>query len=170
MKKRHLLIASFLLPNIYRTNGQIVKVPLMLNAWDTVTVNRDDSASVTLALETYKGNECLLLQSGMIILKGVDLRDGSIEAELSFPQQHSFPGFAVGCRTLTILRVFTSAPINQAILTQRNTRLISMGRQGSSCIMEMDMTMGILSDLTSGITLKLNFMVYRRSFILTAHQ
>src|SRR5678816_2301499 len=56
-------------------------------AWDTLGVNP--------VVETYKGKECFLLKSGAIILKNAELRDGIIEADISFPQQRNFPGFAV---------------------------------------------------------------------------
>jgi len=95
MKKTHLLIISTLLLNIFKTSGQAVKVPLALDRWDTITMNRDDSSGVKLGLGMYKGKECLILESGLIILKDVALRDGSVEADLSFPQQRSFPGFSV---------------------------------------------------------------------------
>ena len=110
MKKRHVLTAIFLSLNICTTNGQAVKLPLSLEVWDTITVNRDDSTGVRLALGTYKGKECLLLQSGMIMLKDVDLLDGSIEADLSFPQQRSFPGFAVRMKDINNFESFYLRP------------------------------------------------------------
>ena len=45
--------------------------------------------------QTIKGKECFLLRQGGIILKDVELRDGTIEADISFPQQRNFPGFGV---------------------------------------------------------------------------
>src|ERR1041385_4479637 len=87
MKNKYLLIAVVLLTIFCNAFGQTVTVPLTLNAWDTI--------AVTPVRETYKGKECFLLRSGGIILKGVELRDGTIEADISFPQQRNFPGFAV---------------------------------------------------------------------------
>ena len=49
---------------------------------------------VNFTTETYLGKECILLKAGFISAKGAKLRDGTIEADLSFPQQRSFPGFA----------------------------------------------------------------------------
>ena len=87
MKKAYFLTTVFLLTILCNAISQTVKVPLTLDAWDTIGVNP--------VHETYKGKECFLLRSGGIILKDVELRDGTIEADISFPQQRNFPGFAV---------------------------------------------------------------------------
>jgi hypothetical protein len=87
MKKVYFLTASFLLVIFCSTNAQTVKVPLTLDRWDTVGVRP--------IRETYMGKECFLLQSGGMIVKDAELRDGTIEADINFPQQRSFPGFAV---------------------------------------------------------------------------
>src|SRR5882672_10145443 len=95
MKKTHLLVAAFLLAALCNTIGQTVKVPLTLDRWDTVTRNKEDTLGTQVVRETYLGKECFRLESGTIILKDVDLRDGSFEADISFPRERSFPGFAV---------------------------------------------------------------------------
>lgn len=87
MKKSYLLATTFLLGFIYNANSQIVKVPSTIDAWDT--------SGAILVQETFKGKECLLIKSGAIVVKGANLRDGIIEADISFAQQRSFPGFAV---------------------------------------------------------------------------
>lgn len=87
MKNKRLLTAACLMTLLSNLAGQAIKVPLTLDAWDTVAVKPIQ--------ETYKGKECFLLQSGAIVLKNVELRDGTIEADISFPQQRNFPGFAV---------------------------------------------------------------------------
>jgi hypothetical protein len=87
MKNKYFLTAGFLSTIFCSTVAQTVKVPLTLEAWDTLGVNP--------IVETYKGKECFLLKSGAIILKSAQLRDGTIEADISFPQQRNFPGFAV---------------------------------------------------------------------------
>jgi len=87
MKNKQLLTMACVVTVLSNVAGQAVKVPLSLEAWDTVAVKPIH--------ETYKGKECFLLQSGAIILKNVELRDGTIEADISFPQQRNFPGFAV---------------------------------------------------------------------------
>ena len=84
MKKAYLLATAFLLVVFHNTVGQTVKVPLTLDVWDTI--------GARLTQETYMGKECLLLQSGAIMVKGAELRDGSIEADISFTQQRGFPG------------------------------------------------------------------------------
>lgn len=86
MKKAYFLAESFLLAILCNTAAQTVKVPPILDRWDTVGVN--------FTTETYMGKECILLKSGAITVKGVELKDGIIEADISFPQQRSFPGFA----------------------------------------------------------------------------
>lgn len=110
MKKKYLLIACFVALYFCRASGQTVKVPPTPDRWDTIKVNKDDTTSINLASGTYKGKACLVLQSGMIILKGVDLRDGSIEADLSFPQQRSFPGFAVRMKDIDNFESFYLRP------------------------------------------------------------
>jgi hypothetical protein len=88
MKKTHLLTAVFLSAVLFDTSGQTVKVPSTLDAWDTLSGAKP-------VREIYKGKECLRLDdSGMIVVKGAELRDGSIEADINFSQQRSFPGFA----------------------------------------------------------------------------
>ena len=110
MKKNHLLIAGFLLAAFYNTSGQTIKVPLTLDRWDTVTLEKEDTTRVKLVRETYKGKDCFLLQSGSIVLKDVDLRDGSIEADISFSKERSFPGFAVRMRDIDNFESFYLRP------------------------------------------------------------
>jgi len=86
MKKVHFLTAGILLAFMCNTSAQTINVPPTLEQWDTVGVN--------FTTETYMGKESILLKSGFISVKNADLRDGTIEADISFPQQRSFPGFA----------------------------------------------------------------------------
>lgn len=92
----------FLSAFLFNTNAQTVKVPADPNAWDTI--------DVTPIQETYKGKECLLIKSGAIIVKGTNLRDGIIEADISFPKQRSFPGFAVRMQDLKNFENFYLRP------------------------------------------------------------
>lgn len=92
MKKTYLLAAIVLLAFLFNVNGQTIKVPSTPDAWDTV--------GVLPVQETYKGKECLLIKSGAIIVKDANLRDGIIEADISFSRQRSFPGFAVRMQDL----------------------------------------------------------------------
>jgi len=85
--KQYVLTTIFLLTIFWNAVGQSVNVPLTLDSWDTLGVNP--------VRETYKGKDCFLLKGGAIILKNTELRDGIIEADISFPQQRNFPGFAV---------------------------------------------------------------------------
>lgn len=84
MKKAYLMATVFLLVTFHNTVCQTVKVPLTLDMWDTVGTKPIH--------ETYMGKECLLLQSGAIMVKGAELRDGIIEADISFTQKRGFPG------------------------------------------------------------------------------
>jgi len=84
MKKKFLLSASlFLTVFIY---GQTVQLPFTVEHW-----NLSEAKYTT---ENYQGKECIVIQSGGIITKNVDLRDGTIEVDMSFPQQRGFPGIA----------------------------------------------------------------------------
>jgi hypothetical protein len=85
MKKISLFSASLLLIIYVNTSAQTVKVSITPESWDTIGGKP--------LRETYLGKECLLIQKGAIIAKGTDLRDGIIEADISFPQQRGFPGF-----------------------------------------------------------------------------
>ena len=87
MKISQVPVTGFLLILFSDTSGQTVKVPLTLDRWDTI--------GVSPIVESYRGKECFLLQSGAIMLKDANFRDGTIEADISFSQQRSFPGFAV---------------------------------------------------------------------------
>jgi hypothetical protein len=86
MKKVYFLSTSLLLVIFSSTLAQTINVPSTLDSWDT-------TFGAKPARETYMGKECLLLQSGAIMVKDADLRDGTIEADISFSQQRGFPGF-----------------------------------------------------------------------------
>ena len=73
-----------------------------MDAWDTIGVNP--------IRETYLGKECFLLQSGGIIIKNSDLRDGTIEADISFPHQRGFPGFIVRMQDMLTYENFYVRP------------------------------------------------------------
>ncbi len=110
MKKRYVFATIFLLATIFNVNGQTVKVPLTLDKWDTITQEREDATHVTVTREVYKGKECFRVESGSIILKDVDLRDGIIEADVSFPQERGFPGFSVRMQDLSNFENFYMRP------------------------------------------------------------
>ncbi len=110
MKTRYFLTMGFLLAALYNTNGQTVKVPLTLDRWDTIKLDRKDTTSIKITQETYLGKECIVLQSGAMVLKDVNLRDGSIEADISFSQERSFPGFAVRMQDINNFESFYLRP------------------------------------------------------------
>src|SRR5689334_3592675 len=85
MKKNHLLIGVTLFLHGWQTSGQAVSVPFTSDRWNM----KGAQASV----ETYLGKECLLLKSGTVYLNDLQLQDGIIEADLSFPKERGFPGF-----------------------------------------------------------------------------
>jgi 3-keto-disaccharide hydrolase len=86
MKKAYLLIAVALLTSCWYANGQAVTVPFTSDQW-----NKEGTQS---SVETYLGKECLLLKSGIVFIKELQLQDGTIEADISFPQQRGFPGLS----------------------------------------------------------------------------
>jgi len=102
MKKAPFLIAGILLAIMCNTAAQTVKVPPTIDRWDTVGVN--------FTTETYLGKECILLKSGFISVKDAELRDGTIEADISFHQQRSFPGFAFRIQDLNNFENFYVRP------------------------------------------------------------
>src|SRR5689334_1603105 len=87
MKKICLVATGLLLIVHCNLSGQTVKIPLTLASWDTI-----DAKPVP---ETYMGKESFLLTSGTIIAKGVELRDGTIEADFNFSRERGFPGIQV---------------------------------------------------------------------------
>lgn len=92
----------FLFSFLFNAKAQTVKVPSDPKAWDTI--------GITPVQETYKGRECLLIKSGAIIVKDANLSDGIIEADICFPRQRSFPGFAVRMQDLKNFENFYLRP------------------------------------------------------------
>ena len=84
MKKIYGLIAGFLLAIVNPATAQTVNVPPNPEKWDTL--------GGLPVRETFLGKECLLLQKGVMFFKDAEIRDGIIEADISFPQQRGFPG------------------------------------------------------------------------------
>ncbi len=84
--KKLLLVAGLLSSICAMTLGQSVVAPLALERWNT-----EGAEAIP---EKYMGKETILIKSGMIFLKDIDLEDGIIEADISFPAQRSFPGFS----------------------------------------------------------------------------
>ncbi len=101
MKKSYLL-AGFLLAISYYTNSQAIKLPFGFDKWDTI--------GTTLTKETYMGKESVLLKSGGIYTKNVDLKDGIIEVDMSFAEQRSFPGLAFRMQDLSNFENFYVRP------------------------------------------------------------
>jgi len=102
MKKIIILLASLVLA-IYGTAAQSVNIPLTLSRWDTMGVKE-------FITETYMGKECVLLKTGAIKAKDIDLRDGTIEADISFPQKRGFPGFVFRIENLSNFENFYVRP------------------------------------------------------------
>src|SRR6266542_3319608 len=101
MKKLCLLTVLLLASFCYAT-GQAIKVPFESDKWDTI--------GTTLNTETYMCKESILLKSGAIYTKDVDLRDGVIEVDMSFPQVRSFPGIAFRMQDLNNFENFYVRP------------------------------------------------------------
>ncbi len=107
MKKTYLLTKIFLLAVLFDTHGQTIKVPSSPDAWNIVFGAKP-------VQETYMGKACLRLDTGMIVVKGVELRDGTIEADINFRQQRSFPGFAVHMQDINNFESFYLRPHQSA--------------------------------------------------------
>ena len=84
--KKLLSLPIFIFACVPYTDAQTVTAPFTSGNWN--------KQNAEVILEPYKGQESLLLKSGFIHLEDVDLLDGTIEADMSFPQQRGFPGFA----------------------------------------------------------------------------
>jgi hypothetical protein len=110
MTRMFLFTIAFMLANIFHASGQRVNVPLTLDRWDTIKLDKEDTASIKINKEIYLGKECIVLQSGIMVLKDVNLKDGSIEADISFPQERSFPGFAVRMQDINNYESFYLRP------------------------------------------------------------
>jgi hypothetical protein len=63
---------------------QPVNVPFTTDKWSM--------EGAQTSQETYLGKQCILVKTGAIIAKGIDLRDGVIEFDMSFPAGRGFPG------------------------------------------------------------------------------
>lgn len=100
--KKLCLVAGYIATAFLNTAGQTVKVPFKLDKWDTI--------GTTLNIETYKGKEAVLLKSGGLVTKNVDLRDGTIELDMSFPQQRGFPGIAFRMQDMSNFENFYVRP------------------------------------------------------------
>src|SRR5687768_15388344 len=86
MIKIYFLTTGFVLASLCYAATQTVNVPPALDRWNTAFANA--------TIETLSGKTGILLKSGFMYLKDVDFLDGTIEADVSFPQQRGFPGFA----------------------------------------------------------------------------
>src|SRR5687767_5196363 len=86
MKKTYLLIAAALLTSSWYAHSQAITVPFTSDQW-----NKEGAQS---SMETFMGKECILIKSGTVFLKDLQLQDGIIEADISFPQQRGFPGLS----------------------------------------------------------------------------
>jgi hypothetical protein len=84
MKKLPIIV--FLFINCSYVSAQVVKVPFTKDEWNM------QYGEITP--ETYLDKEDILLKSGAIMTKHVNLLDGSFEVDMSFPEQRGFPGFA----------------------------------------------------------------------------
>lgn len=103
MEKRLLGATVLLALCLSSADAQTVEVPLTPDRWDTLGVKQ-------FVTETYLGKKCIVLNSGFISVKGADVRDGTIEADISFPEQRSFPGFAFRIKDLDNFENFYVRP------------------------------------------------------------
>jgi hypothetical protein len=100
--KKFLSLPIFVLVCGFHAGAQTVNVPFQSDKWN--------KQNAEVILESYKGRESLLLKSGFIYLEDVDLLDGTIEVDMSFPQQRGFPGFAFRIQDLNNFENFYVRP------------------------------------------------------------
>jgi hypothetical protein len=86
MKKMYSLIAFAILSSSWYAAAQTVTIPFTADQWN--------KAGAQSSVETFLGKECLLLKSGTVSLKDLQLQDGIIEVDISVPQQRGFPGIS----------------------------------------------------------------------------
>jgi hypothetical protein len=102
MKKIRVLIKCACLITIFPATAQTIKVPPSIERWNVEWA--------TASIESYQNQESILLKSGAILLKDVELLDGVIEVDISFPQQRSFPGFALRVQDINNFENFYVRP------------------------------------------------------------
>ena len=76
MKKMYILIAVAFVTGSCCTHGQVVSVPFTSDRWNKEGAKSD--------LENYLGKECILIKSGAVLIKDLQLQDGTIEVDMSF--------------------------------------------------------------------------------------
>jgi hypothetical protein len=84
MKRIGFLLSLFIMTGINMLSAQSTSIPFNWDRWDTT--------GATVQRETYLGKEGILVKSGQIFCKDVDFLDGTLEADISFPQERNFPG------------------------------------------------------------------------------
>jgi hypothetical protein len=84
MKKMYILVVIATISGCGCCQGQAVSVPFTSERWN--------KEGAELALENYMGKECILLKKGGVFIKDLQLQDGIIEVDMSFPQERGFPG------------------------------------------------------------------------------
>ncbi len=67
------------------------------SAQEAVTVPMNNTSlntnNATVTYETYMGKESMLLETGYVFTKDIDLQDGTIEVDINFPEARFFPSF-----------------------------------------------------------------------------
>src|SRR5687768_18301068 len=102
MKKAYLLFTSIFMTICTSSIGQAVAVPFTAEHWNM------EGAQITH--ETYLGKDCIKFNAGTIVSKNIDLRDGVIEFDLSFPQKRGFPGVSFRVQDMGNLEHFYVRP------------------------------------------------------------
>jgi hypothetical protein len=74
------------------------------------TPDRWDMQGAQTNTETYQGKECIVIKTGAIVSKGIDLRDGVIEFDMSFPEGRGFPGIGFRVRDMKNMEHFYVRP------------------------------------------------------------
>lgn len=85
MKHLTITLATVLLMALQSSAQETVSVPLNNNSLNT--------SNATVKYETYMGKESMLLETGYVFTRDIELQDGTIEVYINFPEARFFPSF-----------------------------------------------------------------------------
>lgn len=85
--KKNIGLTSLLFTFANFLNGQSIPIPLALDNWVTGKTEAN--------VEKFMGKESISVKAGLIYTKSIEMLDGTFEVDINFPQQRSFPGFAL---------------------------------------------------------------------------
>lgn len=102
MKTTYVFIACLFMVCCNAAKAQTVNLPFTEEKWDMKDAD--------IARENFQGKECMLIKTGAIISKGVDLRDGTIEFDMNFTDGRGFPGIGFRVADINNMEMFYVRP------------------------------------------------------------